>query len=282
MVAYEYKGNCHCGAFRFNISLAEPIASALLCNCSICSKKGYVWNLGPLVDFKVTHGKENELGVYEFGERKIRHMFCIICGSAIMKRIDSNNDDTRLSINLRIVEGVDTWALQVQRFDGWKTLAPEYVAHQFTGEMPSAKDGSQRIYTGSCHCGDVRVALKSLPLDRIEVKEDNCSICRRNANICVYPTDSNIAITGVENTTEYLFGRKFTGHRFCKTCGVPVYMKIYGPPKHIWERLPYDTQERLRPNLALVPLRVAILDNVDISSLSVERNDEGTTGYVLN
>lgn len=33
-------------------------------------------------------------------------------------------------------------------------------------------------YSGSCHCGKVRVRLL-VPLETVEVKEDNCSICAR-------------------------------------------------------------------------------------------------------
>ena len=37
-----YRGNCHCGAFIFEVNTPE-IKRAIVCNCSICSKKGYVW-----------------------------------------------------------------------------------------------------------------------------------------------------------------------------------------------------------------------------------------------
>jgi hypothetical protein len=35
------------------------------------------------------------------------------------------------------------------------------------------------VYTGGCHCGTVTVVVRSRPLPEVEVKEDNCSICRR-------------------------------------------------------------------------------------------------------
>jgi hypothetical protein len=37
-----YYGNCHCGAFKFNLKLLE-IASVTSCNCSICFRKDYKW-----------------------------------------------------------------------------------------------------------------------------------------------------------------------------------------------------------------------------------------------
>jgi hypothetical protein len=37
-----YKGNCHCGAFKFNMKVPE-LTSFTECNCDICFKRGYKW-----------------------------------------------------------------------------------------------------------------------------------------------------------------------------------------------------------------------------------------------
>lgn len=41
------------------------------------------------------------------------------------------------------------------------------------------EEKGMEIYPGGCHCGAVTVAVKSNPPPDVEVKEDNCSICRR-------------------------------------------------------------------------------------------------------
>lgn len=82
--------------------------------------------------------------------------------------------------------------------------------------------------------------------------------------------------------TEYCFGRGFTGHQFCKICGVQVGMKLHGPPQSVVDSLPPEKQEIVKEKLAIVPIRVAVLDGVEWADLKVERTDEGTEGYVVS
>ncbi len=56
MDVQTYQGGCHCGRVRFEIT--TDLSRATECNCSICSKKGYlhhmigrsgfVWSLGTM------------------------------------------------------------------------------------------------------------------------------------------------------------------------------------------------------------------------------------------
>jgi hypothetical protein len=81
---------------------------------------------------------------------------------------------------------------------------------------------------------------------------------------------------------EYLFGRKFTGHHFCKTCGVPVYMQIHGPPKAVFDSWPEVRKEAVRANFEKFPIRISVLNDVEWDRLKVERTDEGTEGYTVD
>ena len=68
-----YRGNCHCGAFVYEVDLAADIKATAQCNCSVCTKKGYLWSL-PIGDsFKVVKGDEKDLSVYTFGKETVRH-----------------------------------------------------------------------------------------------------------------------------------------------------------------------------------------------------------------
>lgn len=86
---------------------------------------------------------------------------------------------------------------------------------------------------------------------------------------------------GDENMTEYCFAKKFTGHRFCKVCGVQVHMKLHGPPKTMVDSLPPATQEMIREKLLIAPIRIALLDSVEYSQIKIQRSDIGTEGYVI-
>jgi hypothetical protein len=70
----KYRGNCHCGAFVYEVKVPE-IKEVYECNCSICYKKGYM--LVVVADhasnYEVVKGSEDQLVNYTFGERKFDH-----------------------------------------------------------------------------------------------------------------------------------------------------------------------------------------------------------------
>lgn len=47
-----YKGNCHCGRYRFEI-VAPEIIGAITCDCAMCVKKGYLWIIPERGAFRV-------------------------------------------------------------------------------------------------------------------------------------------------------------------------------------------------------------------------------------
>ena len=73
-----YQGSCHCGAVRFeaDVDLAEP---TFKCNCSICYKSR-AWMASAQSDsFRLLSGQDS-LRDYQFGPKRIHHMFCANCG----------------------------------------------------------------------------------------------------------------------------------------------------------------------------------------------------------
>ena len=66
-----YKGNCHCGAFKFSIKIPE-LTSVTECNCSICFRKSYKWVFPGAGCFTIEKG-DGGLKNYEFGERSMLH-----------------------------------------------------------------------------------------------------------------------------------------------------------------------------------------------------------------
>jgi hypothetical protein len=66
------------------------------------------------------------------------------------------------------------------RFDG-AALGTPYEPPPHKGALPEVQDG-ERVYTGSCHCGGLTVAVAAPPLDETYphmVRECNCSSCER-------------------------------------------------------------------------------------------------------
>ena len=66
-----YKGNCHCGSFKFSINIPE-LTSVTECNCSICFKKGYKWVFPGAGCFTIEKG-DGSLKKYEYGEHSMLH-----------------------------------------------------------------------------------------------------------------------------------------------------------------------------------------------------------------
>ena len=62
-MAETYEGGCHCGAVRF--SCEADLSTVLECNCSHCSKKGFLLVFVPQQQFRLTSG-EDKLTEYRF------------------------------------------------------------------------------------------------------------------------------------------------------------------------------------------------------------------------
>ena len=85
------------------------------CNCSICTRKGYLHLIVPPECFELLRGTD-AISTYEFNTRVARHHFCRYCGVAPFYRPRSDPD--KIDVNARCLDGVDVTALAVQRFDG--------------------------------------------------------------------------------------------------------------------------------------------------------------------
>ena len=110
-----HEGGCHCGFVRFAVQ-GHPRA-ALVCNCSICTMKGYVHWVVPRSRFRlVSPDDESALPVYRFGTRVAAHTFCPVCGVAPF--YVPRSDPDKIDVNLRCVSGVDVASLPVEEFEG--------------------------------------------------------------------------------------------------------------------------------------------------------------------
>ena len=105
-----YKGGCHCGKVAFEAEgTIDQIAD---CNCSICSKHGYLHWFIPNDKLNLTTPKAN-LGTYTFKTGKYRHQFCPSCGVAPFITSDAGT-----AVNVRCLEGVDPSSFKMGHFDG--------------------------------------------------------------------------------------------------------------------------------------------------------------------
>lgn len=106
-------GSCHCGAVRFEVDIVEW--KAIDCNCSICSKKGFLHLIVPPERFRLLQG-EDELVEYRTSTKVARHLFCRHCGIHPFYRPRSHPDD--YAANVRCLDDASPEDFEIQPFDG--------------------------------------------------------------------------------------------------------------------------------------------------------------------
>ncbi|KAJ7648764.1 hypothetical protein DFH06DRAFT_1209535 [Mycena polygramma] len=67
----DYRGNCHCGAFKFTFKSPE-LKQGFACNCSFCAKNGYLWAFPSNLNI-VKGDEKTTLQTYQFGKRTMEH-----------------------------------------------------------------------------------------------------------------------------------------------------------------------------------------------------------------
>ncbi|KAK1460509.1 glutathione-dependent formaldehyde-activating enzyme [Colletotrichum cuscutae] len=294
-----FQGNCHCGVNQYEVQLPEH-PSLVVCDCSLCFKKGHVWIYDAGDSLKITKGCSSEtLTTYTgLDSEALRHEFCNICGTALFGTHTSGVQAGKKGINFRVLVS-DFQHVFIKGRNIVTTGAPDaYMPYpgslslvekastpapaEFCGSLPDVPGDDLTLYAGGCDCGAVQIALKSKPLSEVQIKEDNCSICVRNGFIGVYPHQSEVSIVGKDQALDYQFSRKFNGSPFCRTCGVHCFGNLYGPPKELVAKLPETRQEFVRKQLEIQPLNVRVLQGLEWDSVNIEWSNDGTEGYVVS
>lgn len=125
-----HKGGCHCGAVRFEVQAPEN-PTVQECNCSICSKSGFLHLIVPASHFHLVLGEES-LTQYTFGVGPARHLFCRFCGikSFYVPRSNPNG----FSVNLRCLDEGTIGAVTIESFDGKNWEAHAHTLAHFSEE----------------------------------------------------------------------------------------------------------------------------------------------------
>lgn len=104
-----HKGSCHCGAVRFTVE--GTIDQAIECNCSHCSRKGFLLWFVPRAALAITEG-EDRLTTYMFNKHVIEHRFCAVCGCQPFGLGRMPDGAETAAINVRCLEDVELDAVK--------------------------------------------------------------------------------------------------------------------------------------------------------------------------
>lgn len=106
------EGGCHCGAVRLRVRVAAR--RALDCNCSICTKKGFLHLIVTRDELELLQGRD-ALSTYRFGTGVAQHCFCARCGMHPFYVPRSHPDG--FDVNVRCLDevaqrGLEGWTIE--------------------------------------------------------------------------------------------------------------------------------------------------------------------------
>ena len=118
-----HKGGCHCGRVRFEVTAPAKI-QVTDCNCSMCSKSGYLHLIVPADCFKLVSGKD-VLSTYSFNTHTAKHLFCSLCGIKSFYVPRSHPDG--FSVNARCLDEGTVQEMSVRQSNGreWEKQYPK-------------------------------------------------------------------------------------------------------------------------------------------------------------
>jgi hypothetical protein len=100
---------------RFEVDIGVDEHEAVDCNCSICTRKGFLHVLVPPERFRLLSG-EGALSTYTFNTGIAKHHFCRICGIHSFYRPRSHPG--WYDVNLRCLDGDVLNEFRITPFDG--------------------------------------------------------------------------------------------------------------------------------------------------------------------
>jgi hypothetical protein len=119
----RHSGGCHCGRVRFEVR-APAHLEVSECNCSMCSRAGYLHLIVPQSRFQLLSGQEY-LKSYQFNTGTAKHLFCSVCGIKSFYVPRSHPDG--FSVNARCLDEATIAGMRISHTDGrnWEKFYPQ-------------------------------------------------------------------------------------------------------------------------------------------------------------
>ena len=117
-----HRGGCHCGRVRFEVRAPARLRVSE-CNCTMCSKAGYLHLVVRAEHFQLLSGQQ-ALTRYTFNTGTAQHLFCSVCGIKSFYVPRSHPDG--FSVNARCLDEGTVREQIVSPFDGrdWERNYP--------------------------------------------------------------------------------------------------------------------------------------------------------------
>ncbi|MEY4269440.1 MAG: hypothetical protein RLZZ58_656 [Pseudomonadota bacterium] len=109
-----FTGHCHCGAVA--ITMPMPIHEVLHCNCTLCTKSGWLGVYGDPTAIVIAGS--DQCDAYIWGDKMIAIWHCRTCGIATHWTPLPGTPPDRMGVNVRLFEPEVWQSLPVRRVDG--------------------------------------------------------------------------------------------------------------------------------------------------------------------
>lgn len=121
----RHSGGCHCGSVRFEIRAPADILVSE-CNCSICSKSGYLGLPVARSRFTLLQGGDC-LSTYTFNTGVAKHLFCRHCG--IKSFYVPRSHPHGFNVNARCLDPGTIESMTIRPFNGkqWEQHTGEFL-----------------------------------------------------------------------------------------------------------------------------------------------------------
>ena len=111
----NHTGSCHCGRISFEVE--GDITAAVVCDCSMCQRKGSLLWFVPREKLKLLT-PESAASTYTFNKHVIKHRFCPVCGMHPYGEGVDPKGNPMAAINIRCLENIDIAAIPVHSYNG--------------------------------------------------------------------------------------------------------------------------------------------------------------------
>jgi hypothetical protein len=111
----RYTGSCHCGHVSFEVE--GDLKQVMECNCSHCSRKGFLLWFVPRAQFNLLQGADR-LTANTFNKHVIAHQFCATCGCQPFAYGKDRSGAEMAAVNVRCLSDVELSSLTRIPVDG--------------------------------------------------------------------------------------------------------------------------------------------------------------------
>lgn len=109
------EANCHCGVVSFK--LHDQPKWLTQCNCSICSKLGGLWAHSAIENIQIIMPVDATIR-YIHGDKTLAFHTCKICGCTTHWESLSNEPDSYMAVNMRMLDPKTLSQYRIRKFDG--------------------------------------------------------------------------------------------------------------------------------------------------------------------